>query len=354
MLFRSFRVLQFDTVTCRQEVEGGSKYVLTVIDCFSRWPWLIPIEERTAITIANALLLKVLIDLAMFPCVLRSDNAQEFVGEVVAEMNKVLEIRHITGSAYHPQSQGMVESMHKTMNHLVRGLVQEHPEDWENVLPYAQCILRITPLKALGGRSPYEVVTGLRPKLPRLFEPGQAVQEISVNDYSKRLLEYFRFAHADVQRAQLAAVESAEGESVGRLNAELNVGDLVVVRREPTASRTGPLRFQQRAYPEVYRVSKKLGRHTFNVCSLTDPDGGVPFSLPLNAERLVKVDMPEFALAPSQARRLEMLDAETDEWVAYDVERFARDGRVKLRCVNAPDNCQWVDLSRTRYRWLLA
>jgi DMSO reductase anchor subunit len=70
------------------------------------------------------LITKVMLGLAMFPVVLRSDNAAEFVGEVVAEMNKLLEIRHVTGSAYHPQSQGTVESMHKTLNHLVRGLCQ--------------------------------------------------------------------------------------------------------------------------------------------------------------------------------------------------------------------------------------
>ena len=50
---------------------------------------------------------------------LRSDNAAEFVGKVLKSLNDMLEIKHITGSAYHPQSQGQVESMHKTLNQLV-------------------------------------------------------------------------------------------------------------------------------------------------------------------------------------------------------------------------------------------
>ena len=58
-------------------------------------------------------MVKVMLEMAMFPVVWRSDNAKEFVAEVVAEMNKMLEIKHVTGAAYHPQSQGMVESMHK-------------------------------------------------------------------------------------------------------------------------------------------------------------------------------------------------------------------------------------------------
>src|ERR1043165_8686487 len=87
---------------------------------------------------------------------LRSDNAMEFVSDVVAEVNKLFEIRHITSSAYHPQSQGIVESMHKTLNAVMRGIVGEHPEDWERMIPYVQHVLRVSPTKCLGGRSPYE------------------------------------------------------------------------------------------------------------------------------------------------------------------------------------------------------
>jgi hypothetical protein len=53
---RPFRVLQYDTVTCRKVGETGARYVLTVIDCFSRWVWLLPIEEKDAETIAKGLM----------------------------------------------------------------------------------------------------------------------------------------------------------------------------------------------------------------------------------------------------------------------------------------------------------
>jgi len=36
--------------------------------------------------------------------------------------------KHLVSSTYHPQSQGAVESMHKTVNHVARGLVQENPK----------------------------------------------------------------------------------------------------------------------------------------------------------------------------------------------------------------------------------
>ena len=156
------------------------------------------IETRDAPTIAKGLMVKVFLAGCMFPLVLRSDNAKEFVGEVAEELNKLLEIKHITGSAYHPQSQGMVESMHKKVNQIVRGLVQEHPEDWEERMPYCETILRIIPMKVLGGRSPYEVVYGIRPKLPAALDPSKAVEKISVGEYVERLGKYFTESYADI------------------------------------------------------------------------------------------------------------------------------------------------------------
>ena len=93
-----FRVMQFDTITCE------TKYVMTCVCCFSRWPWLVPVSDKSAETIAKSLL-RIFCECASFPTVLRSDNAAEFVGEVVKSINKQLAIKHITGSSYHPQSQ---------------------------------------------------------------------------------------------------------------------------------------------------------------------------------------------------------------------------------------------------------
>ena len=80
---------------------------------------MIPIKDKTAETIAGALFVNCFLNMAMFPTVMRSDNASEFVGEVSKELNRLLGVSHITGSSYHPQSQGMVESMHRTLNTLM-------------------------------------------------------------------------------------------------------------------------------------------------------------------------------------------------------------------------------------------
>ena len=76
---------------------------------------MILIPDKKATTVGRALSEKVLLNLAMFPTVLRSDNDPTFMNDLFAAMNRILNIRHVFGSTYHPQSQGQVENMHRTM-----------------------------------------------------------------------------------------------------------------------------------------------------------------------------------------------------------------------------------------------
>ena len=58
---------------------AGAKYILAAICCYSKWPWLVPIKDKTAEIVGRALLERVLIGMAMFPSVIRSDNDPSFL-----------------------------------------------------------------------------------------------------------------------------------------------------------------------------------------------------------------------------------------------------------------------------------
>ena len=85
---------------------------------------------------------------------------------------------------------------------------------------------------------------------------------------------------------------------------------------------------------------------------MTDRTAAVPVLQPIFTDRLVKVDLPELTLDPSSPRQLEIYMEETDSWRAWSVERVAIDGRVLLRDVLLPAECEWLDLSTVKYRWL--
>ena len=106
-------------------------------------------------------------------------------------------------------------------------------------------------------------------------------------------------------RLRTEYAEANQEEAPGNLSAELQLGELVLVRREPTVRREGPLRFQSRVDPEVYKIKKNIARHTFVVESIVQPQLEPPFLQPLHAECLVRIDMPELELDANQCRRLD-------------------------------------------------
>ena len=218
---------------------------------------------------------------------------------------------------------------------------------------YAQLMLRCAPMAALGGRSPYEVVTGLKPRFPRAILGSVPVEERSIDVYVKDMLEHLKEVHSSVQRTTLESIEKDESTMAGHLSHELEVGDPVLVRREHTAERKGPTRFQSRVYDGIFVIKTKVSASTYIVEDLVDKEYVPKFHQPLHAERLVMLDMPELGLDPRQPRRLEMRESTVDPWNTFVLERFGADGRVRLLLEGGgAQTRRWVDLTKCEYRWL--
>ena len=155
-------------------------------------------------------------------------------------------------------------------------------------------------------------------------------------------------AYDTVQQVKKETAEKDEFGAEGRIGYELHPGDPVLVKHP--GDRNGPARFRARTYPGIFVIKRKISPAAFEVEDLVDKTTSVPFTQPLNAERLIKLDMPELELRPGQPKRLEMRQRETQPWGEYTVERFGLDGRVSLRTPGGA--AQWVDLSKCEYRWL--
>jgi len=126
----------------------------------------------------------------------------------------------------------------------------------------------------------------------------------------------------------------------------------VLIRRDPLSRREGPVRFQPRTYPDLYKIIAKVATNVVRLCPLVDPAGPVPVSQPVNGDRLVRVELPELVLDPNAPRRLEIQEESSETWNAWNVEKFAADGRVRLRDARDARVARWFDLSKVKYRWL--
>ena len=87
------------------------KFVLSLMDVFSRYHWLIPLEGKSSKPIAVAP--SELYTQHGSPRVIQHDQGPEFES-AVKKLCKKLRIKVIKGRPYHPQSQGKVERAHRS------------------------------------------------------------------------------------------------------------------------------------------------------------------------------------------------------------------------------------------------
>jgi len=143
----------------------GYTHVLTVVDRSTRWPEVYPVRDLTATECADTFTAGWVACFGV-PHTITSDRGTQFTSAVWQSMCNTLGVRHVTTTAYHPQSNGMVERFHRQLKDALRA--RNCGTAWLEHLPWVLLGLRATP-KEESGLSSAEAVYGVP-----LVLPGQA------------------------------------------------------------------------------------------------------------------------------------------------------------------------------------
>ena len=96
---------------------------------------------------------------------LHSDQGRQFESLLLAEVCRLLGIQKTRTTAYHPQSDGLVERWNRTLLHNLSTCVKDHPESWEDyVRPI--CMAYNTSIHPTTGFTPFYLMFGRQAKLP--------------------------------------------------------------------------------------------------------------------------------------------------------------------------------------------
>ena len=123
-------------------VSSGYSYLLTVIDRFSRWPEAIPLRDITSKECAEQFLLHWVARFGT-PSDIISDRGRQFTSALWSHMSTTLKCQLHHTSAYHPQSNGLIERWHRSLKASLRARLDG--PDWINQLPWVLLGLRTTP-----------------------------------------------------------------------------------------------------------------------------------------------------------------------------------------------------------------
>lgn len=103
----------------------GNVYILSVIDYFTKWPEAYALPNQEAETVADALLGGILSRFGL-PDTLHSDLGRNFESRVFAAMCSRLGIQKTRTTPLRPQSDGLVERLHRTLGQQLAILTSEH------------------------------------------------------------------------------------------------------------------------------------------------------------------------------------------------------------------------------------
>ena len=162
---RPWDLLSVDIVGPLPRTKEGYRFILSIIDCFSRFTILVPLKEHTATTVSKALY-EYVIGYFGVPKGILSDRGGEFCSQVWEEMLRLMDVQPHRTSPYYPQGNGVIERMHRTLGNLLRSkLIEKNDKEWPLYLPGIMMTLNEAPHEA-HGYSPNQVVCGHRVRLP--------------------------------------------------------------------------------------------------------------------------------------------------------------------------------------------
>jgi len=145
---------------------NGYNYLLVIIDRFSRFMNAVPLTNITAEACVDAFI-RNWVSLFGCPVNIYTDRGTQFTSSLWADMCNHLGSKLHHSTAYHPQAQGLVERLNRTLKTCIKS--HNDPNHWYDQLPWALMALRNSPKEDLADFSPTDLVFGQPIRMPGEF-----------------------------------------------------------------------------------------------------------------------------------------------------------------------------------------
>ena len=248
----------------------GNRFILVVVDYFTKWVELFPLPSIKATVIAQTFLDEV-IGRFGFSIRVISDNGVQFLSDVFIQLCELLAITHRRTPLYHPQS-NLSERINRTLKPILALLAHNDSKSWDLKLPQIAFALRTVPSESTGF-SPAFLMFGRHPRQPLdLFLPPPSItDELLTADessaYRQQLLTQLLPSYTAARELlDLSHQTQSRHYDLNHRPLEFNIGDLVWMTSLPSLAINKQLGSKMQPRREgPYKIIAELSSPTYEL-----------------------------------------------------------------------------------------
>lgn len=188
----------------------GSMYILTLVDIASRWPEAVPLKNIATTTVAEALFQ--VFRRVGIPKEVFSDRGSLFTSEMMDEVHRLLTIKGLRTTPYHPMYNSLCGRVDVTLKNILKRATAEERREWpQYIAPLLfayreapQSDLELSPFELLYGRAARGPLQVLRHLWDGVEEASPEVRTMYQNviEMGECLQATCKFAKEELLKAQ--------------------------------------------------------------------------------------------------------------------------------------------------------
>ena len=249
-----FQILGIDIMEL-PKTTAGNKYVIVLQDFLTKWPMVYAAPDQKAQRIAR-LLAEELVPFCGVPEGVLSDRGTNLLSHLVQDVCRLLGIKKLNTTAYHPQCDSMVERLNCTLRAMLRKYASQFGTQWDTYLPGVLWVYRNTIHEATSEKLSVLLfsIDCWTPTEAALL-PSSPLEPVDITDYHRKLILSLSAACQTavdcVKKAQQKCKKFSDWKASSR---SYQIGDWVLVKFP--AEESGRNRKLSQPWHGLYRITE--------------------------------------------------------------------------------------------------
>ena len=257
-----WKEISLDFITDLPVTRRRKDSILTVVDKATRMVHLLPCRKAITAAETATLVWENVVKLHGVPTAIYSDRGTQFTSQFWKTLWGLTGTQLKFSTAYHPQSQGIVERMNSIVSQSLRCLIHEsNGAEWDSLLPMVELTINSLPNSSTG-YSPFFLNYGFHPTVPvELLKGDEEVSNESVNSFVSRVRRTWDQARENLEKS--VRLQQKYYNQRHR-SFEFEEGDLVLLSSKNLSMKGVPGKLK-RKFVGPFKVIEKIGTQAYKL-----------------------------------------------------------------------------------------